>query len=114
VVIFGKAALVDDPAAKWEALRIFTEHVAPGRWQDVRQPSEIEMKATTVLALPLDEVSAKVRTGPPIDDEVDYGLPVWAGVLPLELKPLTPVPDDRLPQEIDLPEYVRTYDRKAR
>jgi hypothetical protein len=112
VVIFGQATLVEDPAAKWEALHAFTEHVAPGRWQEIRQPSEKELKSTTVLAIPLKEVSAKVRTGPPIDDEEDYALPVWAGVLPLELTPTTPLPDDRLPKETPVPDYLRTYTRK--
>ena len=112
VVIFGKATLVEDPAAKREALRVFTEHVAPGRWQEVRQPSEKELQSTTVLAIPLNEVSAKVRTGPPIDDEKDYALPVWAGVLPLELTPMTPLPDHRLPKETAVPDYVRIYTRK--
>jgi len=114
VVIFGKATLVEDPAAKREALHAFTEHIAPGRWQEVRQPSEKELRSTTVLAIPLNEVSAKVRTGPPHDDEEDYSLPVWAGVLPLELTPTTPLPDDRLPKETTVPGYVRTYTRKRR
>jgi len=112
VVIFGKATLVEDPAAKWEALRAFTEHVAPGRRQEIRQPSDKELRSTTVLALPLNEVSAKVRTGPPLDDEEDYALPVWAGVLPLELTPRTPIPDGRLPQPTPVPDYVQAYNRK--
>jgi nitroimidazol reductase NimA-like FMN-containing flavoprotein (pyridoxamine 5'-phosphate oxidase superfamily) len=112
VVIFGKATLLDDLAAKREALEVFTEHVAPGRWQEVRQPSEKELRSTTVLAIPLDEVSAKVRTGPPLDDEEDYALPVWAGVLPLELTPKTPLADDRLPKEIAIPGYVLAYSRR--
>ena len=112
VVLFGKATLLEDPDAKREALRAFTEHVAPGRWQDVRPPSEKELKSTTVLAIPLDEVSAKVRTGPPLDDQEDYALPVWAGVLPLELTPGAPLADERLPKEIAVPEYVTGYSRK--
>jgi hypothetical protein len=112
VVMFGKASLLNDPDAKREALQAFTEHVAPGRWQEIRQPSEKELRSTIVLAMPLDEVSAKVRTGPPLDDEEDYALPVWAGVLPLELTPAAPVPDDRLPKEIAVPDYVRAYSRK--
>ena len=112
VIIFGKASLLEDPAAKLEALRAFTEHVMPGRWEEIRQPSEKELQATTVLAIPLEEVSAKVRTGPPIDDEEDYMLPVWAGVLPLELASRPPLADDRLPQGIAVPEYVRKYSRK--
>jgi len=114
VVVFGKATVLEDPAAKREALQVFTEHVTPGRWKEVRQPSEKELQATTVLAIPLKEVSAKVRTGPPIDDEEDYALPVWAGVLPLDLTPKTPLPDERLPEGIPVPEYVREYSRKRR
>ena len=112
VVIFGKATLLEDDAAKREALRVFTEHVAPGRWAEVRQPSEKELHATTVLAIPLEEVSAKVRIGPPLDDEEDYAFPVWAGVLPLDLIPQAPVPDDRLPAGTVVPEYVKRYSRK--
>ena len=112
VVLFGKATVVEDRDAKREALRVFTEHVARGRWHDVRQPSEKELQATMVLALPLEEVSAKVRTGPPLDDEEDYALPVWAGVLPLHFTPQTPLPDDRLPNDIAVPEYVRQYSRR--
>jgi len=113
VVIFGKATLLEDDAAKREALRVFTEHVAPGRWAEVRQPSEKELHATTVLAIPLEEVSAKVRIGPPLDDEEDYAFPVWAGVLPLDLIPQAPVPDDRLPAGTVVPEYVKRYSRKS-
>jgi len=114
VVIFGKAALLEDPAAKNEALRVLIEQIAPGRWAEIRQPSEKELLSTTVLAIPLQEVSAKVRTGPPLDDEDDYVLKVWAGVLPLELTPATPLPDSRLPKEIAVPEYMHTYTRKRR
>jgi nitroimidazol reductase NimA-like FMN-containing flavoprotein (pyridoxamine 5'-phosphate oxidase superfamily) len=112
VIIFGKASLLEDPVAKREALRIFTEHVMPGRWEEIRQPTEKELQVTTVLAVPLEEVSAKVRTGPPIDDEEDYMLPVWAGVLALDLAPRPPVADDRLSREIAVPEYMRKYSRK--
>lgn len=112
VVVFGKAAVLDDPAAKMDALEVFMEHVTPGRWQDVRKPSEKELQATTVLAIPLAEVSAKVRTGPPIDDEEDYTLPVWAGVVPLELQPHAPRADDRLPKGIPAPQYATSYTRK--
>jgi len=111
VVILGTARLVDDPAEKMEALRVFTEHVVKGRWNQVRQPNEQEMKATTVLALPLAEVSAKVRTGGPIDDEPDYSLPVWAGVLPLELVAKTPQPDPARKADVPLPEYLKNYSR---
>jgi hypothetical protein len=96
VVVLGKARLVTDPDEKMEALRCFTNHIVAGRWEEVRQPVPQEMKATSVLALALDEVSAKVRTGGPIDDEEDYALPVWAGVVPVRPQLGEPIPDDRL------------------
>ena len=111
VVILGKAQLVEDPAEKMEALRIFTEHVMKGRWNDVRIPTEQELKATIVLSLPLEEVSAKVRTGGPIDDEADYALPVWAGVLPLETVAKTPLPDAQRKNDPPVPEYLKNYKR---
>ena len=111
VVILGTARLVEDPAEKMAALRIFTEHVLKGRWDDVRQPTEQELKATMVLALPLEEVSAKVRTGGPVDDEADYALPVWAGVLPLETVAQPPQPDARLKSDTPLPAYLKNYSR---
>jgi len=94
-----------------EALRIFTEHVMKGRWDDVRQPTEQELKATTVLALPLEEVSAKVRTGGPVDDEADYALPVWAGVLPLDVAVKEPVPDAQRKNDPPVPDYLKNYSR---
>ena len=111
VVILGTARLVTDPAEKMEALRVFTEHVMKGRWDDVRQPTEQELKATTVLALPLEEVSAKVRTGGPIDDEADYTLPVWAGVLPLETVAKEPLADPQRKNDPAVPEYLKKYSR---
>jgi hypothetical protein len=111
VVIFGRASVVEEKAAKLTALRAFSEHVIPGRWDEARQPTEAELKATTVLSLPLVEVSAKVRTGPPLDDEEDYELPVWAGVIPLRLIAREPTPDPRLSSHIDLPPYARNYAR---
>lgn len=109
VVVFGRAALVDDKAAKLAALRAFSEHVIPGRWDEAREPTEQELKATAVLRLPLEEASAKVRTGPPIDDEEDYELPIWAGVLPLSVVAGEPVPDPRLPKEIEASQSVRKF-----
>ncbi len=111
VVIFGVAQIVEDPEEKLEALRAFTEHVVQGRWSEVRQPSHQELQGTLVLSLPLNEASAKVRTGPPLDDEPDYSLPVWAGVLPLQLSTLSPIADSRLLSEIAVPEYVQKYTR---
>jgi len=111
VVMLGAARLVEDPAEKMEALRLFTEHVMKGRWNEVRWPTEQEMKATTVLALPLEEVSAKVRTGGPVDDEADYTLPVWAGVLPLEMVPKEPIADPQRKADQPLPAYIKNYSR---
>jgi nitroimidazol reductase NimA-like FMN-containing flavoprotein (pyridoxamine 5'-phosphate oxidase superfamily) len=96
VVMLGKARLVADPAEKREAMHHFTNHMVLGRWEEVRQPNEQELKATTVLVLPLDEVSAKIRTGSPLDDEEDYALPVWAGVVPVRTELGKPLPDERL------------------
>ena len=84
-----------------------------GRWDQIRWPNEQEMKGTTVLALPLQEVSAKVRTGGPIDDEEDYALPIWAGVLPLPVIPAAPIPDARLADGIAVPENVAKYSRNG-
>ncbi|MDQ1591308.1 MAG: uncharacterized protein QOG71_1935 [Pyrinomonadaceae bacterium] len=114
VVVFGRAAVVEETSEKWEALRALTEHLAPGRWSEVRQPTEGEMRATLVLALALTEASAKVRTGPPVDDEEDYELPVWAGVVPLHLAAGVPINDPRLPQGIEPPPHVSNYTRGAR
>ena len=101
VVILGTARLVTERDEKLQALRNFTNHIVPGRWEEARQPTEQELKSTNVLALPLKEVSAKMRTGSPIDDEEDYGLPVWAGVVPIRLEAAAPVPDARLLIGID-------------
>ena len=111
VVIFGRASAVDDPREKFEAMRSFTQHVVPNRWADVREPTDSELKATIVLYLPLMEASAKVRTGPPIDDEADYEIPVWAGELPLRLVAGVPIADPRLTPGIDPPQYLIDYDR---
>src|ERR1017187_4430862 len=100
VVVLGEARLVTDPEEKMAALATFTNHIVSGRWDDVRTPNEQELKATTVLALALYEVSAKVRTGPPIDDEEDYALPVGAGVVPLRIEAGDPAPDTRLPEGV--------------
>lgn len=111
VVVLGKATLVEDPAEKLEALRTLSEHIIPGRWADARQPNERELKQTSVLRLPIEEFSAKVRTGPPIDDEEDYSFPTWAGIVPLEMKAGTPIGDSRLDPACETPEYARNYSR---
>jgi nitroimidazol reductase NimA-like FMN-containing flavoprotein (pyridoxamine 5'-phosphate oxidase superfamily) len=113
VVILGTARLVEDPTEKLEALRLFTEHIMKGRWEQIRWPTEQEMKGTTVLALAIEEVSAKVRTGDPKDDEEDYELPIWAGVLPLPVVPAAPIPDARLKVGIAVPENVAKYSRNG-
>src|SRR5271156_4915685 len=111
VVILGRATLVEDRAEKIKALEAFTEHIVRGRWNDVRLPTESELKATTVLALPLAEVSAKIRTGPPKDDAEDYELPIWAGVVPLSIVPGAPITDPRLIARIEAPAYAKKYSR---
>jgi uncharacterized protein len=112
VVAFGTARKVAEPEHKLKALRVISEHLIAGRWEDVREPSQKELKATTVLEFSIEEASSKVRSGPPLDDESDYGLPVWAGVLPLEIKSRPPVPDDRLIEGVTVPDYVRRFDTR--
>src|SRR5437870_448278 len=112
VVAFGTARKVADPEQKVKSLRVISEHLIAGRWADVRGPNEKELKATTVLEFSIEEASSKVRSGPPLDDESDYGLPVWAGVLPLEIKSRPPIPDDKLIKGVTLPDYVRRYDAR--
>jgi uncharacterized protein len=112
VVILGTATLVDDPAEKLAALRVLSEHILPGRWDDARQPNERELKATSVLRVPIAEFSAKVRVGPPIDDEEDYAFPTWAGVVPLEMVAGAPINDARLNPAREGPGYVKHYSRK--
>ena len=112
VVILGKATLVDDPEEKLSALRVLSEHILPGRWKDSRQPNDRELKATSVLRVPIEEFSAKVRQGPAIDDEEDYSFPTWAGVVPLEMVAGAPIDDARLLPGQGVPEYARNYSRR--
>lgn len=114
VVVLGKAEMVADADEKNKALEAFTEHIIPDRWTEVRWPTELELKATTVLRLSIDEASAKIRTGPPIDDDEDYTMNVWAGVLPLTLVPSQPIPDERLDPKITAPKYVTDYRRNGK
>lgn len=111
VVIFGEAVAVDESDAKNEALRIISDHLVPGRWNEVRLPTAQELKATSVMVLDLAEVSAKVRSGGPVDDEEDMTLPVWAGVIPLALTPAAPVPDPNTRVAVDPPDYAVNYRR---
>lgn len=108
-VLFGRGYLIEGDEATMNALEQFTERLMPGRWADARQPSLKELKATAVVAVPIDMASAKVRSGPPGDDEEDYALPVWAGVLPTTQIIGLPQADGRLADEIQLPEYVTSY-----
>jgi uncharacterized protein len=111
VVVLGTGTAIEDREEKLTALRLLSEHIVPGRWNEVRQPNEKELKATTILRVPIQEFSAKVREGPVIDDEEDYAFPVWAGVLPLNLVTGDAIDDSRLAQGIEVPEYVKSYSR---
>lgn len=109
VVVLGTAVAVQDPDEKIKALELLSEHIIPGRWAESRYPNEKELKATTVLRLPLSECSAKVRSGPPIDDEEDLTFDTWAGVIPLSTSVGTPIPDEQCHREP--PAYVAQYSR---
>ena len=112
VVILGTAVAVNDTQEKLEALRLLSEHILPGRWAESRQPNAKELKATLVMRLPIEEFSAKVRQGPPLDDEADYAFPTWAGVIPLEMVAGRPVNDPRLDPARAVPAYAQHYSRK--
>jgi uncharacterized protein len=111
VVVLGTAVAVKDPEEKLQALRAISEHIVPGRWAESRQPNEKELKATLVMRLPISEFSAKVRQGPPIDDEEDYQFPTWAGVIPFQMVAGPPLPDPKLDSKYKVPEYVEHYSR---
>lgn len=111
VLVFGAVKEVTDPDEKWNAQRALVDHVVPGRSQDARMPNEKELRQTTILAIPLDEASAKVRTGAPIDAEEDYDLPIWAGEIPLRTVPQPPIDDPRLLPGLEPPEYATRYER---
>ncbi|WP_019509189.1 pyridoxamine 5'-phosphate oxidase family protein [Pleurocapsa sp. PCC 7319] len=111
VVLFGKAKLVESEAEKMNALQAFSEQMISGRWSDARIPNSQELKATKILSFPIEEGSAKVRTGPPSDDLEDYALPIWAGELPLKLTAGVPVFDPKLASNIAIPEYLTNYHR---
>jgi hypothetical protein len=109
VVVLDTAVEVVDRTEKLHALRTISEHVTPGRWEEVRLPNDGELRQTTVLRIGLEETSAKIRSGGPKDDEEDVSLPVWAGVLPVRLVPQEPVTEERVPEHVALPEYVRHH-----
>jgi len=111
VVVLGTATMIGDPAEKLAALRAFTEKLIPGRWEDARQPNEQELKATSILKLPLTEVSAKVRTGGVEDDAADYALSVWAGIIPLRLVADAAIRDERCDASIPTPPYATNFRR---
>ena len=114
VVIFGKAKEVTESDEKMKAMRAFTEHIVEGRWDDARIPNEKELNVTTVLRLAIDESSAKIRTGGPVDDAKDYELDFWAGVVPLGLEAGNPIDDEKLAEGIDVPEYLSRQKRFAK
>jgi len=107
VVLFGKGKPLENKVKKLEALKAITDHLTPGRWEDAREPNEKELNATAVVSIDIDEASAKIRTGPPIDDKEDYNLPVWAGVIPISLKFESPENDPQLNEDIVLPNYIK-------
>jgi uncharacterized protein len=109
VVAFGTARSIDDIQGKAEALRVISDHVIAGRWEEVRNPTAKELKATSVLEFTIEEASAKTRSGPPIDEEEDYSLPVWAGVVPLHMRATAPLRDPRLSHDVTIPTYVRSF-----
>ena len=112
VVILGTAEAIEEREEKLAALKIISDHVIPGRWDDARYPNERELKATLVMRIAIEEFSAKVRTGPPIDDEDDYSYPTWAGVIPLESIARQPIPDPRLDPAREMPAYASSYKRR--
>ena len=111
VVIHGTGQLLESDEEKLAALEAFAEHIARGRWADARRPTRKELKATSVIAIPIEVAAAKIRTGPPLDEDEDYALPVWAGVLPLALKAGTAEPDPRLGSGVEVPGYLKRYRR---
>jgi len=113
VVVFGRARVIEGREEKMSALTALSEHMIPGRWDEVRAPNDRELQLTTVLSIRLTEASAKVRTGPPVDDEEDYDLPVWAGVIPLQMSANEPIADSRLGANIPVPGYAIDYRRTA-
>ncbi len=112
VVVLGQARAIEEPTEKMDAIEAFTERLIPGRWDEVRGPTAKELKAIQVLALPLSEASAKLRVGPPVDDEEDYALDTWAGVIPLSIIAGKPTPDERLPEDISPSSATRAWVRR--
>jgi uncharacterized protein len=113
-VVLGTARVVDDQQKKFEALHALTDHLMRGRWEDIRQPSPEELRRTLVLEIAIESASAKIRTGPPLDEEEDYALPMWAGVLPLKLIAAEPIADPRLSGDVPMSPYAASYDGPKR
>jgi nitroimidazol reductase NimA-like FMN-containing flavoprotein (pyridoxamine 5'-phosphate oxidase superfamily) len=114
VVLFGTGHGIEDEQEKMAALEAVTDHLIPGRWKEARLPNEKELKATRVVAIQIDEASAKVRVGPPVDEEEDYALPVWAGLLPFQELPTAPIRDELQDDAVPLPEYISGYSRRSK
>lgn len=112
VVLFGAGRIVEEDQEKLAALEAVTEHLIPGRWREARLPNRKEMNATSVVSIKIDQASAKARSGPPGDDEADYALPIWAGVLPLQETAFPPIRDEQMRQDTAAPEYITKYSRK--
>lgn len=111
VVLFGTGRVIEADGEKLQALRALTEHIARGRWDEARKPNPQELNVTAVAAIPIEKASAKVRSGPPADDDEDYQLAIWAGVLPMRQQALKPVPDPRLDNGAPVPDYILNYSR---
>jgi len=107
VVLFGSGRVIDDPDEKLQAMRVFTDKILPGRWEEARLPTEKEFRGTLMVAVPIDTASAKVRTGPPSDDDEDTGIPIWAGVIPYALRAGDPIPAPDLADGVEFPDYLR-------
>ena len=110
-VLFGKGRVIENYDEKWNVFEALTEHIAKGRWNDARKPNEQETNVTTIVAIDIESASAKVRTGPAKDDEEDYALPIWAGVMPVKMQFGTPINDERLSSGIAVPNYIKEYKR---
>jgi len=113
VVLFGKPQKVTSEKEKYQALKAFTNHIIPGRWEETRLPNKKELKSTMVVSMPLQEASAKIRTGPPLDDPKDYKLPIWAGVIPIRAQLLDALPDTKLSKDLTTPSSVISYLAKS-
>lgn len=113
VAIFGEAILVEDESERHNALKIISDQIIPDRWEEVRLPNKKEMNATKILKIPITEASAKIRTGPPVDDDADYDLPIWAGVIPIDTKYGDPIADPKLPKETQISESIKKLIKKT-